>query len=60
MLVVKTAGWAWTVSLRLVSGPSKQSLDSAKPSTRSASSNVSRARAELSASSRPMPTIWEP
>ena len=47
-LVVKMAGWATVVLSRSPDGPAKQIFESSYPTVRSASSNVSRARADCS------------
>ena len=57
---VRIAGWVLAVSFSSSSGPSKHSLESGNPRTRSASSKTARAAGETSQSALPMPTACEP
>src|SRR6185369_13040322 len=57
---VRIAGWVFSVSLSCSSGPSKQRRESFKLSASSASANVSRAAANRSEKSFPIPANWEP
>ena len=59
-LTAISAGWAFSVRVRSRSGPSNISRESFCSSASSTSSKTSRAAAKASASSRPMPTAWEP
>ncbi len=54
------AGWAFSVRVRSLSGPSHISLDSFCDSASSTSWKTSRAGAKASASALPMPTVWLP
>ena len=55
-----SAGWAFSVSVRVSSGPLNMISESFWPSAASTSSNRARAVACALASSAPMPTAWLP
>src|SRR5205085_10251039 len=57
---VRIAGCVFSVNCNSSAGPSKQSLESAKPSASSASSKTSLAATYSAANSRPMPGDCEP
>src|SRR6478735_7063329 len=60
MALAMIAGWAFSVSMRVSSGPSRITPESFWPSASSTSWNTSRAAALALASSAPMPTFWLP
>ena len=55
-----SAGWAFSVSVSVSSGPLNMMSESFWPSAASTSSNTARAEAWALASSAPMPTAWLP
>ena len=59
-LMAISAGWVFSVRVRVSIGPSRISFESFSPSASSTSSNTSRAVAKASARSAPMPTAWLP
>ena len=58
--VASSAGWAFTVRSRSSDGPSKASVESGSPRTRSASSKTAAAAGDASTSARPIPTRLGP
>ena len=55
-----SAGWAFSVSISRLSGPSHMMVDSLMPSASSISSKTARAAVKCSARAWPMPACWLP
>ena len=55
-LTAISAGWAFSVSVRVSIGPSQMIVDSFSPSASSTASKTARASNSASASALPMPT----